>query len=489
MSPGPRWPGQRASRSAVRSCGSPPRRARPGSWAAAAGCGDGFPASVATAVGPERRLGHRRGRRGRLEVAPPSARSPEAGPPSRHRRARPRPRPHRGPRRLAGGRRLPRRSGAGRGAGIRDGHRGRPLVRRRRHRADVLPRLGLAGLVPRRARARSATSAWSGPRDGGRDVVDVTPMRFNDHDPVFTLDGRYPGLPVGPDLRPRLRQPRLRPLLPGRHPPVPGGAGRRRRRPRSTPSWGAAATDDRRTSGAKGRRRSDGEEKGTTAGRGTRRERWSTEHLAERVVAVPVAAARYTQLRAAPAGWCGSTSRWSECSATSRPVRAPSGPRRPSSATTSTSAAQLTLLDTAESIAVTGDGKSLVVRDGRALVVVPSTARVEPTGADPTARRSRRGGHRPGAVVRSIRTSSGARCTTRRPASCATTSGSRTWPTSSGTRWSSVTGRCSPASRPAATSPSCSGRSRVSSAPPMPTRPRRAAPSTSFAASGCWAPT
>src|ERR1039458_10339330 len=90
---------------------------------------------------------------------------------------------------------------------------------------------------------------------------------------------------------------------------------------------------------------------------------------------------------------------------------------------------------------------------------------------------------------RSTQRSNGARCTTRRRASCATTTGSRIWPAWSGTPWSSATGRSSSAFPRATTSPSSCGRSKGSWARRMPTRSRLPARSTSSGGSACSAPT
>ncbi len=207
--------------------------------------------------------------------------------------------------------------------------------------------------------------------EGSRDILEVTPMRFDDHDPVFTLDGRYLAFlsartfdPVYDShvfdlFFPAATRPYVVALASST--PSPFGAELEGRALRPGDDADAGHEDDH-----------DGHPPPIPL------VVVDPENLAERVVAVPVPAARYRQLRAAEGGllWINEPlvgvlgdERAKPDAEVAKPtlVRYDFGRRR-----------QLTLADSARSVEVTGDGKSVVVIDGESLFVAPSTARVEP---------------------------------------------------------------------------------------------------------------
>ncbi len=220
----------------------------------------------------------------------------------------------------------------------------------------------------------SAWLAWShaGPEPlrqikmapvAGGEVLEVTALRFNDEDPAFTLDGKFLAFLSARTFDPvydshvfDLFFPAgIRPYLVAldattASPFDPELAGR--------PPAGAGPTEK------------------TENAEGPPPVVVDPQHLAERVVAVPVGAGRYRSLRAVAGGLV-----WLE-----EPLIGVLGEERPGAPRPKARVVrydldkrkELTLVDAAQSVAVSGDGKSLVVRDGPSLVVVPSGARVEP---------------------------------------------------------------------------------------------------------------
>ncbi len=207
--------------------------------------------------------------------------------------------------------------------------------------------------------------------DGERDLLEVTPMRFNDHDPVFTLDGQYLAFLSARTFDPVYDSHVFDLFFPAGTRPYLVALGA------STPSPFAAELSGRTTrpGGGGEKDKTDGEESEATATVAV-----DPEDLAERVVAVPVPAARYRQLQAAEGGllWIDEPLTGVLGEERARPGEEPAKPRLVRY--DFDKRRQLTLVDAARSFAVTGDGKSIVVSEARTLFVAPSTARVEPPG-------------------------------------------------------------------------------------------------------------
>ena len=205
-------------------------------------------------------------------------------------------------------------------------------------------------------------------------VIDVTALRFVDSEPVFTLDGRHLAFLSARTFDPVYDQqvfdlsfqatvrPQLLPLAattPSPFDPEPGG------RPVTSP--------DSSGDGAKG----DQEQAG-----GVPEVVVDVEGLDQRAVPVPVPAGRYFDLRAVRDGLV-----W---------LRAPmvgmlgdaGGPDpsdRPRARLERYDLARrrlLTLVDPADAVEVTGDGRSLVVTDGRRLRMVPADRAVDGSDDD-----------------------------------------------------------------------------------------------------------
>jgi tricorn protease len=246
----------------------------------------------------------------------------------------------------------------------------------------------------------SAWLAWShaGPEPlrqirlaavGGGPVVDVTPMRFNDHDPVFTLDGRYLAFlsartfdPVYDshvfDLSfPSGTRPYLVTLAAATPSPFDAELAGRSSvgADAGAPELGGAGDADPERSAAEAGDRPAGGDTGSAP-----EVVIDLDNLAERVVAVPVPAASYSGLSAVGGGlvWLHEPlvgvlgeelARPGADRPRSRVVRYDIERRR-----------ELPLVDGADAFWSTGDGKFLVVRNGSSLAVVPSSARVEPAG-------------------------------------------------------------------------------------------------------------
>lgn len=203
------------------------------------------------------------------------------------------------------------------------------------------------------------------------ECFDATPLRFVDQEPVFSLDGKYLLFlsvrtfdPVYDahvfDLSfPAATRPYLITLAAGTPSPFdadPDG------RPRMEEDDGP-------------RRHADGEPGAGTPPPVT----VDVEGLAERVVAAPVAAGRYSHLRAVEdgvaflheptVGVLGETGRRKEDKERSRLVRLDLARSR-----------RTDLVDELDTFEVSGDGRSLVVRDGKKLRVLPADRRVDSGG-------------------------------------------------------------------------------------------------------------
>lgn len=204
-------------------------------------------------------------------------------------------------------------------------------------------------------------------------LVEVTPLRFHDYDPVFSLDGKYLAflsvrtfdpmydvhvfdMAFGAGARPHLVP--LGATTPSPFSPEVGG------RPRTPPAGGQEAGGD----GAG----KDAESPPVPL---------EEEGLAGRITPFPVAAGRYSDLQATKDGF----------SFLSHPLVGVLGeeraelsaePKRPSLVHYDLEKAkQIELVSALDSFSVSGDGLSMVVRDEKALRVLPATHKVEP--ADP----------------------------------------------------------------------------------------------------------
>jgi tricorn protease len=206
-------------------------------------------------------------------------------------------------------------------------------------------------------------------------TVEVTPLRFRDTSPVFTLDGLHLAFlstrtfdPVYDELVfdlsfPGATRPYLVPLAattPSPFHPEPGG------RPAGGPGGpgGAGGSD-----GGGGGREDDAPPQPVIL---------DPEAIEQRVIAVPVAAARCRSLRAVQGGlvWLEEPQHGllgeDRPAADGEPVRPrllryDFGKRR-----------SLTLADAVDGFGVSGDGKRLLLRDDKALRMVPADRRVDP---------------------------------------------------------------------------------------------------------------
>ncbi|MCU1491104.1 MAG: peptidase [Acidimicrobiaceae bacterium] len=221
---------------------------------------------------------------------------------------------------------------------------------------------------------------------GGDEVIEMTPLRFEDREPVFTTDGRYLAFlsvrtfdPVYDahvfDLSfPSAARPYLLPLA------------------AATPSPFAPEFEGRPRPGAKAPESPPDVGGGEAPGSGREAEGpgsavpevvLDNENLSDRLVAVPVAAGRYSRLRAAEGGLVfmaepvlGVLGEERERPDAPRPrptlLRYDFATRR-----------QITLADSVDAYEVSGDGRSLVVRDDKALRSVPADRRAEAHGEGP----------------------------------------------------------------------------------------------------------
>ena len=237
-------------------------------------------------------------------------------------------------------------------------------------------------------------------------VIDATPLRFDDHDPVFTLDGKYlaflsvrtfdpvydthvfdMSFPAG--TRPYLLT--LAATTPSPFDAELGG------RPRSTGDQhgtagaggaGAGAAGAGAAAGGPSAATESAEASGTGEAAGTGGAgplQVDADGLADRVVPFPVSAGRYTRLRAAHDGllWLAERVLGVLGEERSRPGTAAERPRlvRYDLA----KGKELDLVEALDSFEVSGDGRSIVVRDEKKLRVLPADREVGAvhSGEDP----------------------------------------------------------------------------------------------------------
>jgi tricorn protease len=229
----------------------------------------------------------------------------------------------------------------------------------------------------------SAWLAWTSPgpeplsqirlaRLADGEVVEATPMRFTDAEPVFTKDGRHLAFlsrrtfdPVYDehvfDLSfPAGTRPYLLPLAATTPSPFdPREAGRPPAPEKPEPSADAALPPQTSV---------------------------DVEHLADRVVPVPVPAARYSSLRATADGlvWLHSPLRGELGEDLARPGAEP--PRPALERIDFTHGRLVVLAENVDAVEVSGDGSRVVVRDGEALRVLPADRPVGKDDDDPDAR-------------------------------------------------------------------------------------------------------
>ncbi len=199
-------------------------------------------------------------------------------------------------------------------------------------------------------------------------VVEATPLRFIDTEPVFTLDGRYLAF-----LSARTFDPfydshvfdlafasATRPYL------VPLAA-------TSAPPFGPELH---------GRPRPGGETGGPGAPSGASPVVFEPDGLVARVVALPVPAGRYRALRAVKGGLCFLAAPISGVLGDERAGTRVPEPRPRLQRFDFARARETTLLDALDGYAASGDGGALVVRDAHALRLVPAERRVDPSAPD-----------------------------------------------------------------------------------------------------------
>ncbi|HLI44310.1 MAG TPA: PDZ domain-containing protein [Acidimicrobiales bacterium] len=209
-------------------------------------------------------------------------------------------------------------------------------------------------------------------------VTDVTPLRFHDEDPVFSTDGKYLAFLSMRTFDPVYdvhvfdmsfaagARPYLLPLA--RTTPSPFDA-ELAGRPRGKAELGSGEA-------AAGKAES---EQGAPVP-----VEIDLEGLSERVVPFPVAAGRCSRLRAAEGGFCWLSEPLAGVLGEERaaPAAEPSRPRLVRYDLTK--AKDLVLVDALDSYEISGDGKTIVVRDRGALRVLPADHKVAAGGeADP----------------------------------------------------------------------------------------------------------
>jgi tricorn protease len=200
----------------------------------------------------------------------------------------------------------------------------------------------------------------------GGEVLEVTPLRFDDHDPVFSRDGKFLAFLSARTFDPAYDSHVFDLFFPaGTRPYLVALAA-------ETPSPFDPELAGRPPAGTGG---TEGEPDGPPA------VVVEPAGLAERVLAVPVAAGRYRSLLAVAGGlvWLDQP-----LSGVLGEARARPGAEGPSARLVRYDIDQrkeVTLMDSAQAVWASGDGRSLVVRDGRSLLVVPSGSRVEPAAA------------------------------------------------------------------------------------------------------------
>ncbi|MEV4310679.1 S41 family peptidase [Actinocrispum sp. NPDC049592] len=199
-------------------------------------------------------------------------------------------------------------------------------------------------------------------------IVDVTPLRFDDHEPVFTADGKYLAFLSARSFDPHYDVHVFDMYFSGGSRPylVPLSA--------TTPSPFAPQSQGRPFTESDDDKESDDDD--------TPRVAVDVEGLAERVVPFPVAAARYSSLYPAKGGVLWMT----------RPLSGELGhdlaetddsPPRPTLERFDFEKRRTeSLVDGLDSFWVTGDGKRIVVHDGRSLKVLPSEHKADDDSSD-----------------------------------------------------------------------------------------------------------
>ena len=212
-------PGQRGRGARDRALADAPRGPGAGAFGRPRGPGAAAPGARQDRPG---RVGDRRGRRGRdrdrgcRRAGQPRPRrgawppAPSAGWPTWP------PAPDGSTRRGRG----PRRQAAVRRCRVGRGDR-RDVVRQRRgHRAGMVARLGLAGVVA--SRLRAAAAAAHGPGRRSRHRRRRHRRAVHRHRSSVHRGRQVPGVPVGAQLRPGVRRAGIRPVVPVRLPSLPG---------------------------------------------------------------------------------------------------------------------------------------------------------------------------------------------------------------------------------------------------------------------------
>jgi tricorn protease len=201
-------------------------------------------------------------------------------------------------------------------------------------------------------------------------IVDVTPLRFDDHEPVFTADGKYLAFLSARSFDPHYDVHVFDMYFAGGSRPylVPLSA--------TTPSPFAPQSQGRPVT------ESDDDKESSDDEENTPRVSVDVEGMAERVVPFPVVAARYSSLYPAKDGVLWMT----------RPLSGELGhdlaesddtPPRPSLERFDFEKRRAeTLVDGLDEFWVSGDGKRILVHDGRSLRVMPSEHKADDDSAD-----------------------------------------------------------------------------------------------------------
>jgi tricorn protease len=212
------------------------------------------------------------------------------------------------------------------------------------------------------------------------DMIEATPLRFDDHDPVFSLDGRYLAFLSARTFDPvydeqvfdlsflTTTRPYL--LVLDASTPSPFEPSRDGRAPLGAESGGRAAATGDDAKAPEG----DNEEPAPVT--------VDVAGLAGRVVPVPVAAGRLRHLQAVEGGLVWEVEAVSGQLGDDRPAADAEAPRPRLVGYDFETRKETTLLDGLDGADVTGDGRSVVIRDKGALRVVPAGHPPGPDGDD-----------------------------------------------------------------------------------------------------------
>jgi len=200
----------------------------------------------------------------------------------------------------------------------------------------------------------------------GGDVLEVTPLRFDDHDPVFTRDGKFLAFLSARTFDPAYDSHVFDLFFPASTRPYLVALAA------DTPSPFDPELAGRPPSGANGAEDGHQDPPAVVV---------EPAGLAERVLAVPVAAGRYRSLLAVAGGLVWVDQPLSGVLGEARPRPGAEAPKARLVRYDLDKRKELTLVDSAQAVWASGDGRSLVVRDGRSLVAVPAATRVEPPAA------------------------------------------------------------------------------------------------------------